>query len=178
MASHMRAVVGIQGDKAKVDRHTAGDKPLNQATLGTIHEFGATIGRSKIPARSFLRSTLQKNLRLYQKLGLESLTEAMLGKTTIATALGRFGAKVAADIRATIVAGIQPPLSEYTMSLRYPKAEKAWRKRKNKQEGPAKVTPLIDTGQLLGSIDYQVRPAPSASGVLDVMTGGTGAGKP
>lgn len=122
--------------------HT-GEDGLIEETLGEIailHEFGD----DKVPQRSFIRSTFHEKRKEWRAFAKDQIRLAMKGSITEKQVLERLGLKIQADIKNRIVAGIDPPLSRITIMLRFMKRGKASR------------TPLIDTGQLLNSINYEV----------------------
>ena len=150
--------VGIQGDGAV---KTEGGMSL--VDIATVHEFGSTDGR--IPQRSFIRSTFDKNKKQYQKLVNEMARQVLDGKVDADSGLGLIGQKFVADVKKTIRDGIEPPLAQSTIAGRTKKikalagnanqsaATAAAEHLENTGELPAgAVTPLIDTGRLINSI--------------------------
>lgn len=143
--------VGVQGD----DKASGGASLVN---IATVHEFGSTDG--VIPQRSFIRSTFDSNLRKYERL-VDAMTKSvLLNNTTAERSLGLIGMKFVADVKATIRAGIDPPLAESTLKARMSKVE-ALAGNKNQSAAtaaadnpttPGTVIPLIDTGHLIASI--------------------------
>lgn len=129
-----------KGKKAKAESESADDGGASVKRtvleIATIHEFGAPA--AGIPARSFLRATVdeqQSAIRADQhKLAVDFLS----GKIGISVALDRLGARVAAKIKERIARGIEPPLAARTVA----------RKKSTK--------PLVDTGQLRSSITWEV----------------------
>lgn len=129
---------GLVGEKAaKVHE----DSKLTNAEIGTIHEFGAP--GANIPERSFLRSTFRKNLDKYNHLMGALAAAVYSARAGSKGALALLGATMASDIKATIRAGIPPPLAEATIARRS--------KRKKDRE-----TPLINTREFINSISYLV----------------------
>ncbi len=130
--------VGVRGDGK--ERQGAG--PSN-VQLATIHEFGLTISYQDrpdvvIPQRSFIRSTADDNLRKYRALLKRVGGQVVAGDLKLDQAMDLVGLKVAADMRAKIRNGIPPANADATIA----------------RKGSSK--PLIDTGQLLGSITHKV----------------------
>lgn len=113
----------------------AGARTLSLLEVALVHEFGA----GHVPARSFIRATIDERRADIQKLQLAVAKQVLAGKITAQQGLAQIGAKVAGWMQARIVAGIAPPLSPRTL------------KRKGK-----KTTPLILTGQLKSSITFAV----------------------
>jgi len=126
----IEVVVGITAKKA--DRSTGSG--INNATLGLIHEYG--LGR--VPERSFIRSTVENNLKEYKKLLSGAVKDITVNGIKPGKALGLVGLKVQGDIKDKIQSSIPPANAEATI----------------KAKGSS-VT-LIDTGQLIGSISYRV----------------------
>jgi hypothetical protein len=118
-----------------------GDGPTN-AQIGSWHEYGT----SRVPARSFVRSTFDKNWPIYRAAASVLGRKILIGGMTKQRALMILGAKFAADMKAKIRAGIPPALAQSTID----------RKGSSKQ--------LIHTGQLIGSISYKVVGAAQARG--------------
>ncbi len=116
-----------------VARRTSGKLSLLEVAI--IHEFGA----GPVPARSFIRATLDEKRGEILTLQVALAQQVLLGKITPEQALAQLGAKVASMCQARIVAGIAPPLAASTL-----------RRKKGK------TTPLILTGQLRSSITYAV----------------------
>lgn len=102
-----------------------------------------SIGRTRphiirIPERSFMRSSFDKNVRKYQRGALREIKRAIIGKQSPEKAIGRLGEIVRADIIRGINRGISPPLKPATIR----------RKRSSK--------PLVDTGQLKQALRVEV----------------------
>lgn len=154
-----RVRVGIQGD-GKIRGLGAG---IDMVALASVHEFGSLDGR--IPQRSFIRSTFDQNKGHYQKL-INKLAEKVFDdKMTAEQALGLIAQKFIADIKAKILAGIDPPLAEMTIERRtkkirnladnknQTKAAKAIAHLDKHGELPSgSITPLVDTGRMINSI--------------------------
>lgn len=122
--------VGIVEDKAHDDK-------FSMAELAAVHEYGSK--DSHIPERSFIRSTVDKNQKRYQKL-LSMLGGKILEqKLSAKQAMTQLGEVVSADMKETINAGIDPALNPATI----------------KRKGSSKA--LIHTGRLKGNISHEVR---------------------
>jgi phage gpG-like protein len=132
-----RVTVGVHGNKAS----RPGGEPDNVA-VATIHEFGAVIARGgrtyRVPERSFIRSTVDAHAKKYTSLAARLAGRVLDGKMDIEKALALLGQVVKADIIRAINRGIEPALAPSTIA----------------QKGSSK--PLIDTGALKQSLDYQV----------------------
>lgn len=167
-------ITQAQGSKLRADGR------LTTAEIGQIHEYGAP-GRG-IPERSFIRSTLNSNQSKYDshiaKLR-DEIFDANSGMTT-ERALGLIGQEFASDVKTTIRAGISPALKESTVrrknagviekakgtiagvnaagakgKLTKAQVMKGAQANETITTGGAS-TPLIDKGQLIGSISYEV----------------------
>jgi hypothetical protein len=110
---------------------------LTMAELGVIHEFGCF--KSRIPMRSFIRATFDEKLRENHQLSKKLMDNILLAKETEKTALAKLGEVAAKQMVSKINNFIPPPNSEKTIQ----------RKKSS--------TPLIDTGQLKGSITFEVK---------------------
>lgn len=112
-------------------------KTITMAQLAAIHEFGSSDGR--IPERSFMRSSITQNKASLKKL-IDSLTGQIVdGKISEIRALGIIGQTVKQNMQAKIRSGLTPPLKPETI----------------RRKGSSK--PLIDTGQLINSIEWEVK---------------------
>jgi len=129
----VRATVGVQGDKAMEMREGG----ITNVQLATTHEFGSPIGR--VPQRSFIRSTFDEREKRYRK-ALEKIAKSTtLTPERVRGELRLLGEQYRADIIDQIRSNIPPPLSQVTIDLK-----------------KGETTALIDTGQLMRSIDVQV----------------------
>jgi hypothetical protein len=132
--------VGIQGTKGQaphVDEDGDEDGGLTNVELGTIHEYG--VPSAGIPERSFIRATIDAYATKYVQM-VRGLGQSVIdGKRTVEQALGLLGARVRADAVSWIDDGrVTPDISDET----------------KRRKGSSK--PLLDTGQLKGSITYVV----------------------
>jgi phage gpG-like protein len=118
-------------------RNDGRDDGSSNVEIGTIHEYGAP--EAGIPERSFIRATIDANETVYRRLIRHLGDKLAAGSLTATEALGLFGARVVADIKRRIQAGIAPALKPATIR----------RKKSSK--------PLIDTAQLVNSITYEVQ---------------------
>lgn len=133
--------VGIRADRgAEV---IAGEVTL--AAIGTVHEFGSADGR--IPQRSYLRSTVDERRREYAK-ALRAAADAALVEVVrsrrvnldaVRRKFERVGAFAVGDVKRKITDLRTPPNAPSTI------------RRKGSDN------PLIDTGRLRASIDFEVR---------------------
>jgi hypothetical protein len=107
--------------------------------LAAIHEFGAP--KANIPARSFLKRTFteQEGETALSKF-LERIAKAIISeRLEVRKALETLGTWAVGQVKARIKMGIPPPLRPATV----------------KAKGSS--TPLVDTGQLIGAISFEVK---------------------
>lgn len=126
-------VKGSASKKARVRRKVAKAK-YSLLEVAIVHEFGG----GHVPARSFIRATVDERKSDILKLQRAVLLRVVDGSLTEAQGLAQIGAAVAAMVQARIVAGIDPPLAPSTIA----------RKKSSK--------PLIHTGQLRSAITFAV----------------------
>jgi phage gpG-like protein len=159
--------VGVLGSDAAV---TPEGSRLSMAQIATVHEFGSSDG--KIPQRSFLRSTFDEKAKELEQLISRAIGKAIKspGSISVAQIVGLAGQRYLDLVKAKIRSKIDPPLSPRTLAKRLQKihadANTTQRKKRaaelQKQFDetstlPAEsVTPLIDTGRLIGSLTTQV----------------------
>lgn len=124
-----RLVVGVFGDK-------------ELALIAAVHEYGAPT--KGIPARSFLRTTMYEGRAKYHALLAKVLKEWQKGIITVDEALNRLGLVVSNDVKARIIRGLPPPLTEKTI------------KRKLRKGSPRPRTALYDTGRMYEHIRAKV----------------------
>lgn len=110
------------------------DSSFTVAQVASFHEFGT----ETIPERSFLRGTLAAKKNEIGTAAARFLKDRIYQKVSTEGALNRLGLYVKSLIQGRIRAGIAPPLEETTIA----------------RKGSSK--PLIDTGQLLNSIQHEV----------------------
>ena len=127
--------VGILSDAPKKEREGATGK-LSLLEVAAVHEFGAP--RAGIPARSFIRGTIDERTEDIARLERVMLAKVVAGDIALKPALDAIGAKVAGWIQQRIAAGIEPALSPATVA-----------KKKSS-------TPLVDTGQLRSAVTWLV----------------------
>ena len=147
LSKNSQVAIGVRGNEAvtkKTTRTVDGkevtmfDAP-NLATVASWNEFGTEDGR--IPERSSIRSTMDKNAYKYSKMMVLLAGRILDPKVmmTVEQALGIAGEKVVLDIKAAITAGIDPANAQSTIDAK----------------GSSK--PLVDTGQFINAISYDVR---------------------
>lgn len=125
--------VGVFGPAAQAD----GGDGLTVGEIADVHEFG----RGNNPERSWLRAYVDGNRHRIDAM-IRRVAEAVVQrKMTAEQGFELLGLQMVGEIKARIQSGISPALSA------------AYAKRK----GADKSTPLIRTGQFIGSIVSQVR---------------------
>lgn len=138
--AHVR--VGVLQSKGGSD--TAADGETTLAELAAIHEFGAP--RAGIPSRSFLRRTFtdEQGRDALSKFLTRIGTQVVRDTIEIGEALEQLGAWGVAQVKRRIKANIPPPLKPATIKAKTVGGKKG-------------ETPLIDTGQLINAITWEVK---------------------
>lgn len=113
-----------------------GKDAMTVAQVAAIHEFGSKDGT--IPERSFMRSALSQGKNKIEKLAAKLTGQVTDGAMDEQEALGVLGEFVKGLMKTKITDGLSPPLKAATI----------------KRKGSS--TPLIDTAQLINSIDWSV----------------------
>jgi len=132
LSARAAVTVGVHAEDGSQDHGG-----MTTAELATIHEFGATGSGVNIPARSWLRDYVEANEPRHLEMLRRVAAEGIKGHP-MEQAMGQLGAQLVGEVKERIIAGIAPPNAESTIA------------RKGSE------TPLIDTGQFIGSIHYQV----------------------
>jgi hypothetical protein len=115
--------------------HDLRSDDVGNVMLAMVHEFGLGV-----PERSFIRDLIDQNQTMYIKFINKLAYQVAIGRISKKVALTLLGAKVEADMKAYVRAGIDPGLAASTVAAK------------------GSSTPLIDKGELLSSIDYEVGP--------------------
>jgi hypothetical protein len=130
---------------------SAGSEPIAMPQLAAIHEFGT----DTIPERSFIRAGIdngEKQLSKAYDKGVARICDAV---GTAKNAGELLGVIAVGAIKRRIFDGIPPALATVTKKRR--DTSKITGKRlKSNNASQGGYTPLVDTGQLAGSIAYQV----------------------
>lgn len=134
--------IGVHGDNAQRND----DSEFTNPQIGAVHEFGS----GRIPERSFLRSTVDSGKPM--DFAEQVSAKVARGQMTADRAAQQIGVVTVGEVKQTIAAKIPPPLSEQTIKRRLEKGAHGG--------GLASLgnstTPLVDTGQLVQSIQYRV----------------------
>lgn len=128
--------VGVHSDDGENTAEGGGN--LTVLDVATFHEFGTMT----IPERSFIRAGVDQNERVIRSL-IKNVSRAIVSnrkRMSPRRALEIIGADITRKIQGRIRDGIDPPLAASTLARK-----------------GGKTTPLIDTGQLIQSITFQVR---------------------
>ncbi len=124
-------LVGLPGESGN-RKHPDGN--LTLADLASYLEFGT----DTIPARPFLSGTIDANMSAYKKASETIADKVVTGQLDLERGLEALGERILTDIRRNIIAGVPPGNAPATILKK------------------GSSTPLIDTGHLLGSLNYQV----------------------
>lgn len=158
---------GIQGSDA-VREHDDKSK-ATIVEIATVHEFGSSDGR--VPQRSYLRSTFDEKQAELTNLMARLGKQIAVGKMEVKQAVQLLGLRFVDLTKAKIRSKIDPPLASSTIAGRLDKIWASAKTKKRQQRAGelqaqydstgtidgAAVTPLIDTGRLIGSIRAVVR---------------------
>jgi hypothetical protein len=133
-ASHVR--VGVLSSKGGSEPH--GEGGLSLVEIAAVHEFGSTDGH--VPERSFIRRAMVEHEGEIVKKQAELSKAVIAGTKSVDTALDELGVFATALVKKTIGTGasIPPTLKDSTVA----------------RKGSSRA--LIDTGQLIGSINHEV----------------------
>jgi hypothetical protein len=139
--SKKSVVIGVPASEAA--RNGKADPGANNAMIAAAHEFGVA---GKLPERSFLRSTMRENGAGYAERMADQIDKSFTTNTQPEVTYAQMGMQISNDVKLKIMAGLHPPLSNETKA----------RRRKGKERKATDV-PLYDTGQLIQSINYEIR---------------------
>lgn len=143
--------VGVH-ENAKPQTDEDGKEVMAMPKLAAIHEFGAHKNGVNIPERSFLRSTFTNKNESWNRAFVRQVARVAEGKQSPEGALIFVGVRMSADVKNTILAGIAPELAAVTVKRRMKKGAHGGGTVAN----AGATTPLIDSGQLLASIAFEV----------------------
>jgi hypothetical protein len=110
------------------------------AEIAAIHE----LGRGNVPARSFMRATLERNRRKYAALSKRLFGRWLDGDMTVMQASAAIGETIRDDMQRAILKGVPPPLKEATVSA------------KRRRGLPRPSTALYATGRLFNAIKVRL----------------------
>ena len=132
----------LVGVPAETTDRSAG-QPINNATLGYIHEHGAPA--AGIPARPFLIpgvAAVEDKVAEQLKKGAQAALQG--DDRAVQQRLHAAGLVAETSVKNTINAGVEPALAESTVQNRA-------------RRGRTGTVPLIDTGKLRNSITHVIR---------------------
>lgn len=112
---------------------------LNLAQIAAVNEFGSVDPPDRPPERSFLRSTMDNNAKAYADMVGDVVGKAIDGRQSLDKGLGLLGARAVGDVQQTMRNLDTPPNAPSTIARK------------------GSDNPLIDTGRLRQSIDWEVR---------------------
>lgn len=129
---------GSVGDAASAEhvRNDGRGSGLTVATVLSFHEFGAGV-----PERSVVRAWADENHAALGDAFQTGVLEQLSGFGSPQATLSRIGKIAAEGMARHLRASIPPPLAESTLA--------------NPDRNPNGI-PLLDTGQILGSLDFEV----------------------
>lgn len=121
-------ILAEEADKVKT-------KDINLAGIAAVNEFGTTDGR--VPARSFIRSTMDEKKQYFVNLTKRALTQILFG-ADIVKSMNIIGLGISKEIQKKITDIRTPPNAPSTV----------------RRKGSS--NPLIDTGRMRASIRHKV----------------------
>lgn len=111
--------------------------------IASVNEFGTTrAGRGNstiIPARSFIRSTVDANRAKYNALAAQVWNKIVAGEVSMQRGLAIVGQQIETDIRLKIITLREPPNAPLTIARK------------------GSDNPLVDEGTMAGSVRYAVK---------------------
>ena len=110
-------------------------KEVSNAEIAVFHEFGT----KNMPARPFLAPTMDMNKDKYAKMIELGMGRWIDGTSTMKREFGIIGTIAKGDVQRFITKLKEPRLADSTIAAK------------------GSTNPLIDTGQLRASIDYEVK---------------------
>jgi len=166
--SNMSIMVGIPSDKETGKLNERGQEPepnkrqpvagaaspIDNSTLGYIHEFGAP--SVNIPPRPWLKPGVSESRGQWETYMEQAGRAAFKGdEPLMMKCLHAAGIKAVSGIKNRITAGLKPDLAPRTVQMRL--ARHAAQAAAVGASGAADMTPLVDTAQMLNSISYVIR---------------------
>lgn len=133
-----KALLSLRKKEIKVGIHADGGKNEKTGTLIVNYALANEYGTSKIPERSFMRSTYDEKQQEWNKTLDKIVNSVIEGDVDIAKKISLVGEQVVNDIKEKIDSNIPPVLSEATI----------------KRKGSSRT--LIDTGIMRASITYKI----------------------
>lgn len=131
-----KRLVGERAVKVGFPQGKTEDDGTPVALVAATHEFGSP--ERNIPERSFLRTGLRENGPKYVRFNKLNLVKILRGQMTAEQALGQLGEMAKGDVQQKIRSGDFAPIQAATAA----------------RKGSSK--PLIDTGQMVQSVSYEL----------------------
>lgn len=160
-AKFIRRILGSEKVSVKVGvltdaQHEGSSKSV--AEIAEIHEMGLGV-----PARPWLRPIVDGNRGVINQRIKRAAQLVATGGMTNVDAMDLVGQSIVNDVRARIRAGIPPELAASTL----------------RQKGEGKTTPLIASGQFIGSITHEVEitGGKRAAKIIKAIAGASRSGK-
>ncbi len=127
--------VGVLASKGGNVKH--GESEFTLIELMAVHEYGSADGR--IPDRAPIRLTFETNEQEMEGFIAKLAKAVVMGAMKLSHALALLGQKGVAEVKKTITqSDLPPPLKQATIDAK------------------GSDRPLVDTGQLVNSINYEV----------------------
>lgn len=127
----------VVGWPARAGQHRGSGLTVTQ--IAAIHEYGSP--SRGIPQRSMLGATYDLNAARYADAARKIGIGITYGRIDLKRGLDLLGVTIKGDVQKRIAAGIMPPNTPATIARK------------------GSSTPLIDTGQMRGALDHEVRGA-------------------
>lgn len=139
---HMSRLKGKHGVKVGLPKGS-GEYPsgVSVVAVGFWNEFGTKFA----PERSWMRSSIRDHLKSYRSINRKSLLAIQQKTMTAARAMARLGQQARDDMIAQIESFTIPGLADSTIAAR-----------KRRSGGKESSRPLEDTGQMKGSVTFEV----------------------
>jgi hypothetical protein len=143
------ALKGIENKVGKVGffKGSIYDNGIPVAYVATIQEFG--VPEKGIPARSFMRSTINEQQKNWSKIAEQGSRRVLSGKLQANDLMEMIGQKASGDMRKKISTITTPALKQSTINARMSK-------RADKTTVGNLTKPLVDSGLMLQSLTYVV----------------------
>ena len=127
--------VGFLGDQIHDDSsEQVGD-------IAEKQEFGDAA--NNIPIRSFMRPTIIDNTNEWLSMMIKGVKDAVSGKSSIIDTYNAIGEDAVFEVKQSIRAVTTPPLAVFTIKKRL-------------EKGNTSDKPLIDTEQMIDSVNYEI----------------------
>lgn len=129
--------VGFVGGQSYHDSGFSGGELV--ASVAYVQEFG----EGKIPPRPFMRPVILNDENKFINIMASGITDMFNSNKKYDTVLNELGEYAKEEVVKSIESVFTPPLAEFTLKLR-------------RESGNNSTKPLIDTGLMISSVDYEV----------------------